>query len=181
MPNDGLKREGTFYVNWVDGSARYEDWIARDLVGYIDANLRTKSTRADRCISGLSMGGFGAFHVGLRNRNLYRSVASHSGLFDVAVEGSFWDEFRDQAFGSMEKARAASPYHFVADIPKAELPALYHDCGTEDFLFGANEAMHARLEELGVASTYRTFPGAHTWEYWTEHLVDSLAFHFPKA
>jgi len=179
MPNDGLRKMGTLYVNWADGSARYEDWIACDLVAYIDSNLRTKAERDGRCITGLSMGGLGAVNIGLRNRLMYRSIASHSGLFDLVEDaGHFWREFQDQALGTPERAAQNSPLRYVANIPANERPALYIDCGVDDFLFQGNRDMHARLESLGIAHTYNEFPGAHTWEYWTEHLRESLAFHF---
>ncbi len=179
MPNDGLAHEGTMYVNWADGSRRCEDWIARDLVAHLDQNLRTQAERAGRCITGLSMGGFGATNIGLRNRLVYRSVASHSGLFSVVEKSNlFWDQFAERAFGSPERTKANSPLHYVGDLPRDELPAIYLDCGQDDFLFQGNEAMHARLTELGIEHTYNVFPGAHTWEYWTAHLEDSLRFHF---
>jgi len=179
MPNDGLRKAGTLYTNWADGSGRYEDWIARDLVAYVDSNLRTKAERDGRCITGLSMGGLGAANIGLRNRSLFRSIATHSGLFSIVEEGDhFWSEFHDQALGTRERAEQNSPLHYVQDIPPAELPALYIDCGIDDFLFQANRDMHARLESLKIPHTYSEFPGAHTWEYWTEHLAGSLRFHY---
>lgn len=182
MPNDGLHREGTLYLNWADGSRRCEDWIARDLTAYLDANLRTKAEREARCISGLSMGGFGAMNIGLRNRTVFGSIASHSGFFSVVEEANlFWDQFHDQAIGSPDRARANSPLHYIGDIPEAELPRIRFDCGKDDFLFQPNEAMHARMVELGIEHTYEVYPGAHTWEYWTEHLKDSLRFHFGTA
>jgi enterochelin esterase-like enzyme len=51
------------------------------------------------------------------------------------------------------------------------------DCGTEDYLLDGNRAFHAELERLKVPHEYREFPGAHTWDYWDEHVKDALAFH----
>ena len=51
----------SWYVNSVvDPKARYEDFIVKDLVGYIDSNYRTMATRQGRAIAGVSMGAWGA-------------------------------------------------------------------------------------------------------------------------
>ena len=57
------------------------------------------------------------------------------------------------------------------------LPRLSVDCGTEDFLIEDNRTFHRELSRLGVAHEYREFAGAHTWDYWDEHVRDALAFH----
>src|SRR5688572_29804627 len=47
--------------------ARYETYIKQDLVGHVDATYRTIADRGARGIGGLSMGGYGALVLGLRN------------------------------------------------------------------------------------------------------------------
>jgi putative tributyrin esterase len=44
---------------------RYDDYIAHDLVSYVDAHYRTRADRAHRGIGGLSMGGYGALKLAL--------------------------------------------------------------------------------------------------------------------
>lgn len=178
MPNDGLAGIGSLYVNWRGTRPRYEDWITRDLVTHVDALLRTIPDRGGRCIGGLSMGGYGATNLGLRNRSLYRSIVSHSGFFDVRGVSELFQPVYDYALGSPERIRANNPIEYVESIPSDEIPALYFDCGTEDFLYHGNVAFRDRLLELGLPHTYREHPGGHTWEYWSVHLVDQLRFHF---
>lgn len=182
MPSDGLRGIGTLYVNWADNSMRCEDWIAKELVGWTDSTLRTIASREGRCITGLSMGGFGAMNVGLRNRKKFRSIASHSGFFRLTWARRRW---AGMVFGTGSDGRARrqanSPYHYVGDIRGRDLPKLYMDCGVDDFLYQDNVAMHARLEELRIQHIYNEFPGAHDWEYWSEHIADSLRFHFGKS
>ncbi len=78
----------SWYVNWAksEGDARdaWEDCIAKDLVGHIDTTYRTVATREGRAINGLSMGGYGAMTVGLRNPDKFSSVGSHSGALAFA-------------------------------------------------------------------------------------------------
>ncbi|MHC5720593.1 MAG: hypothetical protein ACYTX0_53385, partial [Nostoc sp.] len=32
------------------------------------------------------------------------------------------------------------------------------------------------LNNLKIYNSFRQFPGSHTWQYWREHLADSLTF-----
>jgi putative tributyrin esterase len=79
MPDGG----NGWYVNWAkseEGQKNYwEDAIAKDVVGHVDANFRTVARREGRAINGLSMGGYGGLVVGLRNPDMFCSVGSHSG------------------------------------------------------------------------------------------------------
>jgi L-ascorbate metabolism protein UlaG (beta-lactamase superfamily)/S-formylglutathione hydrolase FrmB len=77
----------SWYVNWVrshDGQKNnWDDYITKDLVGYVDSYYRTIAKSQGRAISGLSMGGYGALAVGLRHPELFCSIASHSGALSI--------------------------------------------------------------------------------------------------
>jgi enterochelin esterase-like enzyme len=60
--------------------------------------------------------------------------------------------------------------------PQWQGPALYIDCGTEDFLYDANTRLRAFFREIDVPYEYHEWPGAHSWEYWSAHLSDQLRF-----
>jgi S-formylglutathione hydrolase FrmB len=181
-PSDGLRGDGSLYVNWARNGGRYEDWIAKDLVAWADANLRTVASREGRCIAGLSMGGYGAVNIGLRNRTTFRAIATHSGFFDPApIVNQFYPTRATSLFATGADMAESTPYEYIERIPKGELPPLYIDCGAEDFLVEPNRLMHKRLEALGIAHVYSEFPGAHTWEYWSEHVTDSLKFLLGKG
>jgi putative tributyrin esterase len=80
----------SWYVNWVksdDGQKNnWDDAIAKDLVGHVDANFRTIARREGRAINGLSMGGFGGLVLGLRHPDLFCSIGSHSGAVAYAKQ-----------------------------------------------------------------------------------------------
>gem|GEM_PF-29875 len=73
----------SWYVNWAESQGgqknNWDDYIIRDLIGYVDSHYRTISRREGRAISGLSMGGYGALLLGLRHPDLFCSIGSHSG------------------------------------------------------------------------------------------------------
>jgi S-formylglutathione hydrolase len=73
---------GGFYTNSpVTGD--WEDFIVRDVVGYIDSNYRTIARPSSRGITGESMGGFGSFHLAMKHPDVFGAVYSISpGLVD---------------------------------------------------------------------------------------------------
>jgi putative tributyrin esterase len=75
---DTLRREpaATFCVPW----PHYDDYIANDIVRFVDGRYRTKANRASRGIAGLSMGGYGAISLALAYPRVFGAAASHSGV-----------------------------------------------------------------------------------------------------
>ena len=90
MPSSFNRFAGSFYAN-SELSGGWEDFIVRDLVGYIDAHYRTVASVGGRGIAGHSMGGYGALRIGMQHPEVF-SVAY--GLSPCCAE---WDEkeFRD--------------------------------------------------------------------------------------
>ena len=69
---------GSFYTNSIL-NGDYEDYIAYDLVNHIDTSFRTLAMKEFRGLSGHSMGGYGAFRLGLYHSDIFSSFAAHSG------------------------------------------------------------------------------------------------------
>lgn len=84
LPDGG----NSWFVNYArsdDGQLNnWEDHIIRDLIPYVDKNFRSEARREGRALSGLSMGGFGAFALGLRHPHLFASIGSTSGALAFA-------------------------------------------------------------------------------------------------
>jgi putative tributyrin esterase len=84
MPDGG----NSWYINWAESTEGqkndWDDFIAKDLVGHVDATYRTVASREGRAINGLSMGGFGGLTVGLKHPDLFCSIGSHSGALSIA-------------------------------------------------------------------------------------------------
>jgi len=72
-PNANNAYNGSFYVNsTVTGN--WEDYIFRDVVGYVDKNYRTLARASSRAIAGHSMGGFGAVAVGMKHAEIFSII-----------------------------------------------------------------------------------------------------------
>ncbi len=84
LPDGG----NSWYVNYASSEAGqkndWEDHIIEDVISYVDQNYRTEARREGRAISGLSMGGFGAFALGMRHPEMFASIGSTSGALSFA-------------------------------------------------------------------------------------------------
>lgn len=170
MPDGGR----WFYCDTRDGVVRGEAHLL-ETVQYIDRTFHTLARAEGRAIGGLSMGGYGAMKLGLKYPELFRSVASHSGALDIARqrEGVKFPEF-DALYGD---APDPGDDCFALAARPGSKPAIYFDCGVDDFLLQHNRDFRAHLQALGIAHSYHEHPGAHTWEYWDKHIVAALRFH----
>ncbi len=74
MPEGGE----SFYINSFDGHERYEDFFIKEFIPAIDGKYRTIARREARGISGVSMGGYGSLHLGMRHPDVFGSASAHS-------------------------------------------------------------------------------------------------------
>lgn len=170
-----------WYVDWADGVHRYESQIVRDLVPHVDGAYRTLAVREGRALAGLSMGGYGAVKIALVHPDLFVSAASLSGALRFPREG--WDD-GPKVFGTGPPSERLRAQNDVLELalalerarPAWSGPALYLDCGTDDFLYDSNARVRSFLREIAVPYAYHEEPGSHTWEYWSARLPDLLRF-----
>ena len=93
MMDGGTAYGGGWYANSpVNGNFR--NYIAQDLVGYIDGKYRTIDSRGSRSISGHSMGGYGSLSLAMEYHDLFGAVAATSpALNDLSVSPTPLDNF----------------------------------------------------------------------------------------
>jgi enterochelin esterase-like enzyme len=73
MPNAFTRYQGSMYSNSAT-TGDWEDFIASELVGYIDSHYRTIPEAAARGLSGHSMGGYGAIRIGMKHPEVFSSL-----------------------------------------------------------------------------------------------------------
>ena len=76
-PNSNTKYGGSFYTNSIT-AGKWADYIAIDVVTYIDSKYRTKQSPESRMISGHSMGGHGALKIAMLYPDIFGSVYAMS-------------------------------------------------------------------------------------------------------
>lgn len=85
MPDAFTRFGGSMYSN-SPTVGDWEDFVARDLVAYIDAHYRTIPKRASRGLSGHSMGGYGTIRIGMKYPEVFGALYAMSAccLFNPA-------------------------------------------------------------------------------------------------
>ena len=92
LPDCFTRLGGSQYLN-SPATGRYEDYLTREIVPYIDSRYRTVATAAGRGVFGKSSGGYGALIMGMRHADLFSAIACHSGdsYFDLCYRPDFPD------------------------------------------------------------------------------------------
>ena len=157
---------------------KYESYIVKELVTFVDGLFPTRRQAQYRAIGGLSMGGYGALKLGLKYPRVFGSISAHSS----AVGFMRWVD-KDTTIpeapliaDSIDKA-ANDPYELALSCPEKQRPHIYFDCGRNDFLYEDNQHFDALLRKNKIPHTYHRFDGAHEWSYWDTHIQDALKFH----
>jgi S-formylglutathione hydrolase FrmB len=97
---------------------RFEDYVAQDVIQFIDTNYLTIPQRAKRSLIGYSMGAMGAFNIGFRHPDLFAVTAAHSGALD-------YNHFQDWVPLLCGEAGGVPPYEWnPADGTLSELTFL---------------------------------------------------------
>lgn len=179
----------TTHLAWYTDTAygmKYWTFISEELP-YIcrDFFPRMSDKREDTLAAGLSMGGYGAWKLGLGASDTFGAAASLSGALDIV--GDYERNMKERPdlrplfegiFGSRKQLEGSdNDILALADklaAQKKELPRLYAWCGTEDFLYGGNRKAWAHVEKLGYDLTCRESAGDHQWKYWDERIRDVL-------
>jgi S-formylglutathione hydrolase len=138
MPNAYTRYAGSMYSNSVT-TGNWEDYVAKELVAYVDSHYRTLANAGSRGLAGHSMGGYGAARIGMKYPEIFSSVyllspccmaanlqqGGRSGSRAEAVHTE--EDFAKADFGT--KAQIASA---AAWSPNPKNPPLFFDLQTKD-------------------------------------------------
>ena len=72
-PNAFTRYQGSMYSNSVT-TGNWEDYIAKELVAYMDAHYRTLPDSKSRGLAGHSMGGYGTMRIGQKYPGVFSSI-----------------------------------------------------------------------------------------------------------
>lgn len=172
--------ENSMYQDMIHGN-QYFTYMTEELPAFITTLFPVSKKREDTYIAGFSMGGYGAWYLGLSCPEKYSKIAGMSAAMDVAdlaarrgeggIDGPFpWED----AFENPDQLTGTDKDIFELYRrckEKGQIPELYQACGTEDFLYQMNLDARKRLTEMGAEITYSETPGAmHNWDYWDQEI-----------
>ena len=73
LPDSKTVHNGSMYSSSVT-TGDFENFIAHDVVAYVDAHYRTLAVRESRGLVGHSMGGYGATRIGMKHADVFGSL-----------------------------------------------------------------------------------------------------------
>lgn len=157
---------------------KYYQFIAKELPRTIQEFFNISDKREDNYVCGLSMGGYGALKVGLRECDNFCAAA---GLSAVTIfEGRYDWRILKNVFGDPVEIPDDDRLDKLA-LKQAEnpnRPKVFIGCGTEDSLYKENLQFRKMLENLGYDVTYRESSGEHSWNFWDEYIQYVLEWMF---
>ena len=166
------------------GNTWYQDaaqvnYFRTDLPTYIEQNYRASKIRG---IDGLSMGGYGAFHISGQSDAVYvkdyKSVGSMSGAFVESDDAKLLDGVKIDSPNTVAQNIAGKSFR------------IYMDCGDNDTFewMGLKYSIKKKNEEMrDLLLTYGRIlnenfffylpPGEHNWSFWNARIPYHLDFH----
>lgn len=166
-----------YFDSPIDSTVRYETFMTKELVSYIDKNYRTIATRGSRAISGLSMGGHGGLFLASRHTDIFGSAGSMAGGVNMRPFPESWDIKKRIGDTSCceENWKKYSVVSTVENLENKELSMII-DCGTSDFFLAVNRELHQKLLSRKIDHDYIERPGGHNKDYWGQSVNYQLLF-----
>jgi enterochelin esterase-like enzyme len=179
MPNAGgpnTRVDWNGYFN-MDGWA-YHDFFYQELMPTFEKKYRIIGDKANRAVSGLSMGGGGCTVYAQRHPDLFSSCYAMSAWLtsqDTQVNPNDHQTAVSKAVhdnSAIDYVRNAS----AEVVNQLKTVRWFVDCGDDDFLLDQNEEFHRLMRGKRIACELRVRNGNHGWDYWNTALRTSLPF-----
>ncbi|UAY52396.1 alpha/beta hydrolase [Ferruginibacter albus] len=167
-----------YFDSPVDSTMRYETYISKEVIKYIDTHYRTIKNKHGRAIAGLSMGGHGALFLSIRHPELFGACGSMSGGVDLLSSHNKYDIIK-----RIGDTTTNNPYwhdysavNFIENYKPSDSLAFIIDCGTSDGFYTINHQLHEKMLSLKIQHDYIERPGEHNWDYWANAVKYQLLF-----
>jgi len=165
----------SFYQDMACGG-KYWTYVSEELPRRCAEFFPLSAAREETFACGFSMGGYGAFRLGLACPERFGAVASLSGVLVLeeragvrARQPLLAAEEQTGIFGGVKELagteadlRHLATLQAAAPGPRARMLQV---CGREDFLLPDNRMFRDHLAPLGLDWSYEESEGAHDWAY----------------
>ncbi|WP_431214983.1 alpha/beta hydrolase [Puia sp. P3] len=174
-PDGGV--DSWYFDSPIDPSVRYETFVTKELISYIDTHYPTVPDRAHRAITGLSMGGHGALYLAFRHTELFGAAGATSGGVDFRPFPDNWGIKKDLGTITDHKDNwdNNTVYTLADNLRNGDLKIIF-DCGTSDFFITVNRNLHQKLLDKKIDHDYTERPGGHNGGYWRNSIDFQVLF-----
>ncbi|RLA16817.1 MAG: esterase family protein [Gammaproteobacteria bacterium] len=170
------------YTSWyfdspIDTTMQYETYIAKELIHAVDKKYSTVPNEKGRAITGLSMGGHGAFYLAFKHPDIWGAAGSMSGGLDFRPFPEKWDIAKRLGnYADNKEVWEENTVINMVNLLEGKKLKLIFDCGVDDFFYEVNNNMHEELLAKNIAHDYTERPGIHNWDYWINSVKYQLLF-----
>jgi S-formylglutathione hydrolase len=188
MPSAGR----SFYMNFRDGSEKWEDLVMKDLLPYMRKNFNVVRGRQGTFVTGISVGGMGSLRMAMKYPEVFQAVASQEpgiepvlAYDDIKLRDKFYrpDTLIKQIYGDpidKDYWAANNPATIISRDPSRLLGlGIYLEVGDQDlfYLNHGTEFVHRVLFDAGISHEYRLVKGAdHVGASLAPRSLDAFAF-----
>jgi len=195
MPSTGR----AFYMNFRDGSQKWEDFVMKDLLPYMRKNFNVVQGREGTFITGISMGGLGSLRMAVKYPEVFQAVASQEPAIEPALaydDITLRDKIgRPDGTGLQDRILLKQIYgdpidkdYWAANHPTAIIKkdpsrllglGIYLEVGDQDLFYidQGTEFVHRVLFDAGISHEYRLVKGAdHVGASLVPRSLDAFAF-----
>jgi S-formylglutathione hydrolase FrmB len=166
-----------YFDSPIDPTFKYETYVIKELIPFVDKNYKTIASREGRAISGLSMGGHGALYLSFRHQDVFGAAGSMSGGVDIRPFPENWDiKKRLGTLTEFPENWEKNTVTNMLELVKDNKLKMIIDCGVDDFFMDVNRELHNKMLTLKINHDYIERPGKHNIEYWENSLKFQLLF-----
>lgn len=156
------------YDSWY---IKYDNFISHELINAIQKRYSVYLEKEKRAITGLSMGGFGAFYIGIKNQDIFGNIGSMSGGFNLQEYRFNWNILKNIDKNWQDYNISEISHRLIGTKSN-----IVFDCGYNDFFITPNRNLHKKLLELNIAHMYSERKGEHNWNYWSDSIKYQTVF-----
>ena len=140
----------------------------KDIIPYVDSHYRTKASRDDRALAGLSMGGFVVLHTGLPHLDTFSELYVYS---SGHINPEDLKQF-DTNFAPMLKDPKTNDLFRVP---------FYMAAGETDIALNNSQRVLALFNQYGVRNFWVLSTGGYEWANWRRYLYQTAQVMFPEC
>jgi enterochelin esterase family protein len=134
----------------------FADFMAKELVPFVDARYRTRADRNSRALLGASLGGVISVWTGLRHADTFARIGGQSTSFQIENERVVG------ALSRLETDSRVRPLKF------------YFDVGRMEPILSVNRRVRVMLASRGYAVAYAEAEAGHNWTSWRDRLANAF-------
>lgn len=185
--------ENSFYLDGEATGRKYATYVGKEIPDYVARTFNIPVKREDTFISGYSMGGFGAVHVGLKFPERFGGILGLSSALlqyelpkmNTAGNGVANRAYYEMCFGDLPSVahNENNPDIQLHNIVTAgrPVPNVYLACGTEDRLNVTNRKFAETMENEKITYVYKEDEGIHDFVFWNKHLEPGIKWLIEKS